>query len=262
MKQDNYFLNYEQLLSPWVGKHITLVEIGVFEGGSLFMWRDYLGKDARIIGIDANPDALKLTQHGFEIQIGDQSDPNFWEVFFDRFGQVDVIIDDGGHWNEQQIKTAYLCAHHVRDGGMIITEDTHTSYFNWMGNPSRYSFIEFSKFLIDVINSRSGLVGKDYKSNMASNVYSISFFNSMVCFHIDRARCTASKSIHNNAPFHGTANLGTQTSKYGASIETVKSVILYRFLKLRIPRIFAPLSKIMTFLILRMNNRRLRAYFN
>ena len=36
------------------------------------MWRDYFGKDARIIGIDLNPEAKKWEKHGFEIFIGNQ----------------------------------------------------------------------------------------------------------------------------------------------------------------------------------------------
>ena len=39
----------------------------------------FVGADARIIGIDMNPAAVKWRQEGFEIFIGSQSDPNFWD---------------------------------------------------------------------------------------------------------------------------------------------------------------------------------------
>lgn len=52
VKHDSYFQVYEELLRPYVGKPITFVEVGIFHGGSLFMWRKFLGPDARIIGID------------------------------------------------------------------------------------------------------------------------------------------------------------------------------------------------------------------
>ena len=35
----------------------------------------------------------------------------------------------------------------INDGGIIITEDTHTSYLKKFGNPSKYSFINYSKYL-------------------------------------------------------------------------------------------------------------------
>ena len=91
------------------GKKITFVEIGVLSGGSLFMWKDYFGKDARIIGVELNPDAKKFEKEGFEIFIGNQSDENFWKDFFDKVGEVDIVLDDGGHTNFQQIVTCCSC---------------------------------------------------------------------------------------------------------------------------------------------------------
>ena len=72
VKHGNYFEIYEELFSEYVGKKITFVTIGVLSGGSLFMWRDYFGENARIIGVELNPVAKKWEKHGFEIFIGDQ----------------------------------------------------------------------------------------------------------------------------------------------------------------------------------------------
>ena len=57
LKSDTYFQAYEEMFEKYVGKKITFVEVGVLQGGSLFMWREYFGKDARIIGIDLHPNA-------------------------------------------------------------------------------------------------------------------------------------------------------------------------------------------------------------
>ena len=51
IKHENFFPIYEKTFQKYRGKPIVFVEIGVWHGGSLFMWRDYFGKDARIIGI-------------------------------------------------------------------------------------------------------------------------------------------------------------------------------------------------------------------
>jgi len=60
IKHSSYFQVYEELLSKYRNKKFTFVEIGVFNGGSLFMWRSYFGPEARIIGIDFNPEAKKM----------------------------------------------------------------------------------------------------------------------------------------------------------------------------------------------------------
>ena len=48
------------------------------------MWRSYFGKKARIIGIDLNPTAKKWEKYGFEIFIGNQADPFFWNSFLNK----------------------------------------------------------------------------------------------------------------------------------------------------------------------------------
>ena len=69
------------------------------------MWRHFLGKKAKVIGIEMNPDSKKLENFGFEIFIGDQSSEKFWKKFFKKVGKIDILIDDGGHTNLQQITT-------------------------------------------------------------------------------------------------------------------------------------------------------------
>ena len=105
LKWKNYFYIYDKLFEKYRNKKIIFVEIGVFSGGSLFMWKNFFGANAEIIGIDLNPEAQRWEKHGFRIFIGNQSDPNFWKDFFKRVGRVDVVIDDGGHTNKQQVFT-------------------------------------------------------------------------------------------------------------------------------------------------------------
>lgn len=56
LKYKNYFNVYENIFKNFKNKKVTFVEVGVFSGGSLFMWRKFFGKKARIIGIDLNPE--------------------------------------------------------------------------------------------------------------------------------------------------------------------------------------------------------------
>ena len=103
LKIDSYFQVYEEIFSRYVGKKITFVEVGILGGGSLQMWKEFFGDKARIIGIDMHPEAKKLEKDGFEIFIGSQSDENFWNNFYRKVGKIDILLDDGGHQNKQQI---------------------------------------------------------------------------------------------------------------------------------------------------------------
>ena len=196
IKHDNFFPIYEKTFQKYRGKPIVFVEIGIFHGGSLFMWRDYFGKDARIIGIDLDPGAKKWEEHGFEIWIGDQSDPKFWQDFFATVGSVDIVLDDGGHTNEHQLITTLETLPNINDGGVLLVEDVYTSYSNDYGNPSRYSFINFCKNVIDIVNSRYGQFSTS-SSIITGIVWSTEYFESVVCFHVDRTLCTRSFGVWN-----------------------------------------------------------------
>ncbi len=197
IKHSSYFSTYETLFSPYVGKRFTFVEVGICTGGSLFMWRKYFGADVRIIGIDLNPAARKWEAHGFEVFIGNQADPAFWEDFYRQVGPVDILLDDGGHTNVQQVVTLRMASNVVRDGGLIVVEDTHSSYFPEFGNPSRYSFIEFAKRVVDHINARSPKV-PPVLSSLGSTIASVTFFESIVAFRIDRRLCLISEPTTNS----------------------------------------------------------------
>lgn len=214
VKYSSYFQVYEELFSRYRNKPTTFVEVGVLNGGSLFMWRDYFGPEARIIGIDFNPFARKWEGSGFEIHIGNQGDPRFWEGFFSAVGEVDVVLDDGGHTNEQQIVTAHRCIPHIRNGGMLIVEDTGTSYLKAYGNPSRYSFINYSKKMIDRINLRSSALERS-DDTCKSTVYSMAVYESMVCFNIDRRKCFIGTNTSNDGSSFGAEDFSRQAAHAG-----------------------------------------------
>jgi hypothetical protein len=196
LKHNSYFQIYEHIFGRFVGQELTFVEVGILNGGSLFMWRDYFGPQARIIGVDLNPSARRWEKEGFEIFIGDQSDPKFWSEFFRRVGQVDILLDDGGHTNEQQIVTFECAQAHIRDGGVLMVEDVHTSYMREFGNPSGHSFMSFAKRVVDAVNSRNPL-GPRMQSEYGKRVFAVEFFESIVAFHIDEPRAFLSRPTTN-----------------------------------------------------------------
>jgi hypothetical protein len=257
IKYDNYFPVYEALLQKYVGQEVTIVEVGIFNGGSLFMWRDFFGPQAKIIGIDLNPDAREWEQHGFEIYIGDQSSEVFWRNLFQKIGKVDVLIDDGGHTNHQQIVTTHCAIQNINDGGMLIVEDVHTSYFREFGNPSRSSFMSFARQIVDSVNSRSYALRRVYE-NYSSRVYSVSFFESIVAFHIDSRLCKQSAPTSN----HGVSR-GVTDFRYQGTIADALFTFKNRFASSRsnVARLVKRGVDLLLYLLSTMEARRYRKYF-
>ncbi|MDC0518300.1 class I SAM-dependent methyltransferase [Candidatus Pelagibacter sp.] len=195
VKLTTYFEVYDELFTKYRNKKIIFVEIGILSGGSLFMWRKFFGPKARIIGIDLNPNAKKWEKYGFEIHIGDQSDVNFWKKFKKKVGSIDILLDDGGHKYEDQITSTECMLNNIKDNGMIVVEDTHTSYMGGFGN-KKYSFINYIKNKIDKINYK---FQKLNKKNYEINVWSIKIYESIVALCINnKSKFTKSLIIKNN----------------------------------------------------------------
>lgn len=135
---------------------VKLLEIGVGAGGSLDLWRRYFGPDARIVGIDINPDCKKFEKAGIRVYIGDQTDVVFLARVAEENGPFDIVIDDAGHHFAQQItsfRTLFRC---IREDGFYCCEDLCTSYWSeefggGVGKPG--TFVEFAKELIDELNA-------------------------------------------------------------------------------------------------------------
>jgi len=94
-KFDHYFDVYDRYFNQYRNKKITIVEIGVYQGGSLQMWRKYFGPEATIWGIDIDPRCKQLEEENTHIIIGSQEDRNFLRSIVDKIGPIDILIDDG-----------------------------------------------------------------------------------------------------------------------------------------------------------------------
>ena len=154
-KFNHYFDVYERHFNKYRGKKATIVEIGVFQGGSLQMWRDYFGSDATIWGIDIDSACKTLAEKDTHILIGSQEDPTFLKSILEKIGPIDILIDDGGHTQNQQIVSFEELFNHIKEDGVYLCEDVHTSYMNVYGGGHQRngSYIEYTKNLIDKINA-------------------------------------------------------------------------------------------------------------
>lgn len=178
---------FQELIKLKDKSDVIIVEFGVAAGGSLFFYRQILGKKARIIGIDLNPKCKELEKHGFEIYIGDQSNSVFLANLFQQIGnEIDIVIDDGGHTNAQQIRTITAAIPNVKDEGSIIVDDIHCSYHHRWGNPSESSTINYLKKQIDEIQYRNPLLSRNNSiSSFSQKVYGIRFYDALCVLEIN-----------------------------------------------------------------------------
>ena len=176
----HYFPIYEKWFKDFRGTDLVFVEIGVSQGGSMQMWKEYFGKNAKIVGVDIEERCKQFEDEQVSIEIGSQDDVEFWNDFKQKYPRVDILLDDGGHMMNQQIVTFIQMFPHIKDGGLYMCEDCHTSYwekdYGGLENPN--SYIEFTKSLIDVINA---FYLENFKPNyFTMNMGGIHFYDSIV----------------------------------------------------------------------------------
>ena len=149
----HYFEIYERYLERFVGKDCTYLEIGVQRGGSLGIIQEFLGQQARVVGMDIDPECANLKDEGREVYIGSQSDVEFLSQVINKTGPYDIIVDDGGHTADQQLTSFFTLFPHLKYGGVYVVEDVHTTF--WQGyQDSRFgiNFYDFAKSLVEKLS--------------------------------------------------------------------------------------------------------------
>ena len=181
-KWNHYFDIYERHFNRFRNKEVVILEIGVSQGGSLQMWKNYFGGKAKIYGIDVNPSCKELEEENIKIFIGSQSDRKFLRGVKESIPKVDILIDDGGHTMKQQIVSYEELFDHVKDDGVYLCEDLHTSY--WLthggGHKRPGTFIEYSKNFIDSLNAYHSEQKKLKVNSFTKSVDSIHYYDSII----------------------------------------------------------------------------------
>ena len=179
----HYFDIYERHFERFRGRDPVVLEIGVFGGGSLEMWKAYFGGNSRIIGLDIDPACAQHAGEGIDVVIGDQSDATVLAQLLDRYGPPDIIIDDGSH-RQTDMRASFRTLYPAMSAtGVYLVEDTHTCYWDDYEGALRGpdTFIELAKNLVDEINAvhtRGALAPTAFTRTTDS----ITFYDSVVVF--------------------------------------------------------------------------------
>ena len=178
-----YFLKiYDDYFKNFKNKKINILEIGVHEGKSLMIWKDYFPK-ANIIGIDLKSYNFNINRI-FTFQ-GDQTDINFLLGLSRKFKKFDIIIDDGSHVCSHIIKTFGALFDFLKEDGLYICEDLQTSYWPRYGGSrinlnKKNTSLSFFKTLVDSGNYESYDRPFYKKSKFDGKIKFVHFFQNLV----------------------------------------------------------------------------------
>lgn len=178
----HYFEIYERHFSSFRNKEIVLMEVGVSHGGSLQMWKEYFGGKVKIIGVDLDPRCKQLEEENVSIFIGSQSDKKFLKKLAESIPPIDILIDDGGHTMKQQITTFEILFPQIKENGIYLCEDLHTSYWLKFGGglKRRGTFIEYSKDFIDYLNAFHSEQRHYRPNDFTRSVKSVHYYSSII----------------------------------------------------------------------------------
>lgn len=199
-KHTVYWNIYEEIFHKYnLKKKLNLFEIGVDNGTGMDAYQSIF-PNAKICGLDIR----KLSSPIGPVYTGSQDNTNLLETINQEQGPFDIIIDDGSHRNDHQIKTFEYLFPLLKPGGTYIVEDTHTSYWSVQnGGYDAESFVNYTKRLFDLVNywswnkgyqDHSGSWSPDpkdierYKNHnvsveIYSNINSIRFYPNIIVFH-------------------------------------------------------------------------------
>lgn len=128
----SYIEIYETILRPYKYTAKNILEIGLMSGESLRMWNEYFAGDVYGIDCDIKPinglaDLTEAINEGYNIVIGDASNPKDIEKFF-HGKKFDVVIEDANHNIEQQLQIYSALKPYMNYGSIYIIEDVQEIY--------------------------------------------------------------------------------------------------------------------------------------
>lgn len=110
---------------------IRILEVGIYGGFSLLVWRDWLKSreiDYQIYGLDIDLSRF-CANTGFDLNVSAFVCDSRSEKDFSRMnlGKFSLIIDDGSHLLEDQLSTKNNLFQYLIEGGVYVVEDVMTN---------------------------------------------------------------------------------------------------------------------------------------
>lgn len=123
-EKHSYTLEYEKYIPP--SGEYNLLEIGVWHGDSLRMWKEY-NPAMKIWGLDNDPGVLGYVKpiKGVKVVIGSQNNYSDLMAISEDAGSFRFIIDDGSHYAGDIFVSFINLFHFIEPNGIYFVEDLH-----------------------------------------------------------------------------------------------------------------------------------------
>ena len=155
-KWSSYLPVYDRLFAPYRDLPLSLLEVGVQNGGSLEVWSRYFARARKIVGCDINPRCadLRYADPRIAVVVGDINTEETYLAIAEHSARFDLIIDDGSHLSQDVLATFVNYFPFLNPGGLFVVEDTHTLYWQSYqgGLLKENTAIAFFKLLADLVN--------------------------------------------------------------------------------------------------------------
>jgi SAM-dependent methyltransferase len=128
-----YTLFYDTLFKNKTNEQLEIAELGILEGSSLLMWREYF-KKANIYGFDYHDLMINNFKQKYNNEritlshIDVTNEESIKKSFCNLNIQYDIIIEDTTHQFEDQIRVIKNIYQYLKPGGILIIENIFKSY--------------------------------------------------------------------------------------------------------------------------------------
>ena len=134
-------------------------------GNSLRMWNDYF-TNANIFGIDIRSELL-FSENRIKTFLADQGNENDLQNFIDNINcKLDIIIDDGSHFEEHQVFSFMFLYRHLNKDGLYIIESIQPQnidkFINLTIFPENFRNIIQENFIIKYFDTRNNGKNDDF----------------------------------------------------------------------------------------------------
>ena len=158
-----YIWYYDLLFRPLKDKPVAVLEIGIgghnipnAGGESLWIWRDYF-PNGQIYGLDIQDKGF-LDEERITTFCCSQVDTEALDEVVALTGPLDIVIDDGSHFNEHQLGSYRHLFPHIKPGGYYVIEDVDSAYHRAFGGDptlqSQTTVVEHFRNRVHYVNSR------------------------------------------------------------------------------------------------------------
>lgn len=197
-----YLREYDRIFGPYRTQKVSLLEIGIQNGGSMEIWPRYFPAAEKFIGCDIDPECARLRYDDPRVVVvtADANLDQTEHYIIAQASAFDIIIDDGSHRSSDIVKSFVRYFPYLKQGGVFVAEDLHCSYWSEFegGLVDPTSSIRFFQLLADIVNyehwgiarARADLLAMfeqqyqvRFDEALLSQIHSIEFINSICVIH-------------------------------------------------------------------------------